>query len=168
MASATSWTVGIDPGTYESGVAVIDSETLAPILAVKIKNEETVATLKQTFADHGIDPADADFAIEGVTSYGRPVGRETFQTCEWIGRYDEQLRAWTGRYPERVYRIEEKKCLCGTGRARDADIRRALIGAIGPIGTKKNPGPLYNVTRDAWSAIAVAVTHIEKERDKKS
>ena len=162
------YTVGIDPGTYESGVAVIDNETLAPILAVKVKNEKAVATLTQTLTDHGISPADVAFAIEAVTSYGRPVGREVFQTCEWIGRYEEQIKTWTGRYPELVYRIEEKKCLCGTGKAKDKDIRRALIGAIGPIGTKANPGPLYGVTRDAWSAIAVAVTHIEKGRDKES
>ena len=164
MVSATRYTVGIDPGTYESGVAVISNTTLAPILAVKIKNDETVATLRKALAEHGITTADVAFAVEGVTSYGRPVGREVFQTCEWIGRYEEQIKTWTGRYPERVYRIEEKKCLCGTGKAKDKDIRRALIGAIGPIGTKSNPGPLYGVARDAWSAVAVAVTHIEKGR----
>lgn len=166
MASATRYTAGIDPGTRESGLAVIDTESLTPLIAVKIDNEKVTATLEKTMTEHGITPDEIEIAMEAVTSYGRPVGRETFDTCTWMGRFDEQLKKLTGRYPERVYRIEERKVLCGTGRAKDADIRRALIDRIGEPGTKKRPGPTYGIYRDAWSAVAVAVTHIEKERER--
>lgn len=166
MASATRYTAGIDPGTRESGLAVIDTESLTPLIAVKIDNMEITATLAKTMTEHGITPDEIEIAMEAVTSYGRPVGRETFDTCTWMGRFDEQLKKLTGRYPERVYRIEERKVLCGSGKATDKDIRRALIDRIGEPGTKKRPGPTYGIYRDAWSAVAVAVTHIEKGRER--
>ena len=161
---ATRYTAGIDPGTRESGLAVIDTESMTPLIAVKISNSEVTATLEKTMTSHGIAPDEIDIAMEAIASYGKPVGRETFETCVWIGRMDEQIAGLIGRYPDKVYRREEKMTLCGTIRARDSDIRSALINLIGPVGTAKNPGPLYGVYRDAWSAIAVAVKKKKKGR----
>jgi len=56
--------------------------------------------------------------------------------------------------------------LCKNNRAKDANIRQALLdrfpatggGKAPQIGTKKQPGPLYGVTSHLWSALAVAVT----------
>jgi hypothetical protein len=42
-------------------------------------------------------------------------------------------------------------------RAKDPNVRQALLDKIGPVGTKKNPGPLYGVSGHGWSALAVAV-----------
>ena len=49
---------------------------------------------------------------------------------------------------------------------RDANIRQALIDRYGPgkdraIGRKLSPGPLYGLSGDCWSALAVAVTTTE-------
>jgi hypothetical protein len=94
-----------------------------------------------------------------VASYGMPVGREVFETCVWIGRFQQ---SW--RYPEAVklvYRRDVKLHLCGNSRAKDANIRQALIDKLGPVGTKSAPGPLYGVKSHAWAAVAVAVTAYE-------
>ena len=40
-------------------------------------------------------------------------------------------------------------------KAKDSNIRQALIDRFGPVGTKKNPGWFYGVSKDVWAAIAV-------------
>lgn len=100
--------------------------------------------------------ADDVLAIEMIASYGMAVGREVFETCVWIGRF---LQTW--RKPEAVklvYRKDVKLHLCGNTRAKDPNVRQALLDKVGPQGTKKIPGPTYGVKSHAWSALAVAVT----------
>ncbi|MGH7470493.1 MAG: hypothetical protein ACRENP_21315 [Longimicrobiales bacterium] len=48
--------------------------------------------------------------------------------------------------------------LCKNPKAKDQNIRQALIDLLGAPGTKKNPGPTYGISGDAWSALAIAVT----------
>jgi hypothetical protein len=55
-----------------------------------------------------------------------------------------------------------KLALCGDSRAKDANIRQALIDRFGgsaAIGRKANPGPLYGISPDVRSALAIAVTY---------
>lgn len=95
-------------------------------------------------------------AIEMIASYGLAVGREVFETCVWIGRFQQ---AWRQPSDVRlVYRRDVKLHLCGSPRAKDANIRQALIDKVGPQGTKKAPGPTYGVRSHAWAALGVAVT----------
>lgn len=103
-------------------------------------------------------------AIEMIASYGMPVGAEVFETCVWIGRFTEALYQ-KGITVEYVYRKQVKMHLCNSMKAKDGNIRQALIDKLGNCGTKKQPGPLYGVSKDIWSALAVAVTFTElKER----
>lgn len=124
-------------------------------------------------ADHGVFQNDdmlsfldswpyfgTTLAIEAISSFGMPVGREVFDTCIWIGRFQQ---AW--RHPDEVrliYRKDVKIALCGSPRAKDANIRQALIDLFGgkakAIGKKSAPGPLYGVKTHAWAALGVAVT----------
>ncbi len=113
---------------------------------------ETLANVRNPVASH--------LAIEMIASYGMPVGKEIFETCVWIGRF---VQAWGGPFTQ-VYRRDVKLHLCGQPRAKDANIRAALIDKFGPgkgkaIGTKKSPGPLYGMTADCWAALGVAVTY---------
>ncbi|HBC95047.1 MAG TPA: hypothetical protein DCZ10_19680, partial [Pelotomaculum sp.] len=62
---------------------------------------------------------------------------------------------------ERVYRKDEKINLCGSMRAKDGNIRQALIDRFGIVGTKKSPGWFYGVSKDVWAAIAVGVTYYD-------
>lgn len=95
-------------------------------------------------------------AIEMIASYGMAVGREVFETCVWIGRFQQ---AWPD--PEAVhlvYRKDVKMHLCGSTRAKDPNIRQALLDKLGPQGTKRAPGATYGVRSHAWAALGVAVT----------
>lgn len=103
-------------------------------------------------------------AVEMIASYGMPVGREVFETCVWIGRFQQ---AWHSPNEVRlVYRRDVKLHLCGTSKAKDPNVRQALIdlfpptggGAVRQIGTKAQPGPLYGVSSHAWPALGVAIT----------
>jgi hypothetical protein len=92
-------------------------------------------------------------AIEMIASYGMAVGASTFETCVWIGRFTEIARI----EPTLCYRKDIKLFLCGTMRAKDANIRQALLDLIGPQGTKAQPGPTYGIKSHTWAALAVAV-----------
>ena len=96
-------------------------------------------------------------AIEMIASYGMAVGASVFGTCVEIGRMVEVATA-NGTAPQLVFRKDVKLHVCGTPRAKDTNVRQALIDAYGPVGTKKTPGPLYGVKSHVWAALAVAVT----------
>lgn len=95
--------------------------------------------------------------IEKVESYGMAVGAEVFDTVLWAGRFAEAAhRVPVVLLPRRAVKL----ALCGDSRARDANIRAALIDRFGGSaarGRKAAPGPLYGISRDVWSALAVAV-----------
>ena len=55
--------------------------------------------------------------------------------------------------------------LCYDSRAKDGNIRQALIDRFGPVGTKKAPGWFYGVSKDVWAAVAVGVTWADKQRE---
>lgn len=93
-------------------------------------------------------------AVEMVACYGMPVGKEVFETCVNIGRIVEIC------YPKpvrMVYRRDIKLHLCGSARAKDANIRQALIDRVGPQGKKHSPGPTYGLARHDWAALAIAI-----------
>lgn len=140
--------LAIDAGTHESGYAVYMA---GGVLASGVLPNEEILNL--------IRVSDADLlAIEKIVSYGKAVGQETFDTCVWMGR---MAQCWP--CPDEVVwvpRFNVKKYICGTGRAKDPQVRESLIKLIGPQGTKKSPGPTYGVKSHAWSALAVAVTAI--------
>jgi hypothetical protein len=84
-----------------------------------------------------------------------------FRTVWWTGRFAETWYAAGNGEPVAVYRKDVKLHLCGSPRAKDPNIRQALIdrwgGKAAAIGNAKNPGPLYGVKSHAWAALAVAV-----------
>lgn len=149
--------IAIDPGTEKSGWCVFDGAVVAA--SGVMSNAEMLTYLQRKHFEingHGL-------AIEMIASYGMPVGREVFETCLWIGRF---IQAW--HQPETVqliYRRDVKTHLCGTAKAKDANVRRALLdrfprlggGKTPQVGTKAAPGPLYGVSTHAWSALAVAM-----------
>ena len=96
-------------------------------------------------------------AIEMIASYGMAVGASVFNTCVEIGRMVEVAKAH-GVDAELIFRKDVKLHVCGSPRAKDANIRQALMDTYGPVGTKKEPGPLYGVKSHVWAALAVAVT----------
>ena len=141
---------GIDPGPAKSGF-VIYNDTGAVIHSGVLDNEDMLDLVAELEAD--------ELAIEMVASYGMPVGREVFETCVWIGRFQQ---AWRDPGDVRlVYRRDVKLELCGSARAKDPNVRQALLDRVGKPGTKRQPGPTYGVKGDAWAALAVAVVALE-------
>ena len=102
---------------------------------------------------------------EQIESYGMPVGKSVFDTCVWTGVF---WGASNGEF-RWMPRKNVKMHLCNSMRAKDSNIRQALIdkfpatggGKCPQIGTKKQPGPLFGISGDLWSALAVAVTYAE-------
>ena len=143
--------LAIDPGNTQSAYALLDAE-LRPVSFGIMLNEMLLEKLysQEFYYD--------DLAIEMVASYGMPVGREVFDTVLWIGRFYEAAHG----DKHLVFRMEEKINLCHDSRAKDANIRQALIDRFGPVGTKKDPGWFYGVKKDVWAAIAVGVTLADK------
>jgi hypothetical protein len=149
--------VAIDPGTTHSGWVSLDGNGYV-VRAGVLANEVLLEQLGQSLEEHR-----QTLAIEWVSSFGMPVGREVFETCRWVGRFQE---AWhTPRDVVLITRAEVKRSLCNSARAKDPNVRQALIdlypptggGSVPQIGTAKRRGPLYGVSSHAWSALAVAV-----------
>jgi len=145
-------TIAIDPGTTESAYAILD-DALKPVEMDIVPNPVLLRLI-------GERPAD-NMAVEWIESYGMAVGREMFETVFWIGRFWEAALD-AGMMPWKVTRREVKLNLCHSARAKDANIRQALIDRFGPVGTKKEPGHFYGAKSHIWSAIAVGVTFADR------
>ena len=148
--------LAIDPGPSESAYVLFNGSI--PYEGHVMPNEE----LRRYVRAVGLP---ADVAIEGIACYGMPVGKETFDTCIWIGRF---IEAHGGTHSI-IYRPEVKQHLCRSARAKDVNVRQALIDRFGPgkdkaIGRKASPGPLYGIKSHCWSALAVAVTWWDTKR----
>jgi hypothetical protein len=146
--------IAIDPGTTESAVVIWDH------LMEKI--EEQAILPNKTLLDSLPDMTyrSSWMVIEKVASYGMPVGADVFETVFWSGRFAQAAHGLVK--VERITRQEVKMHLCHSMRAKDTNIRQALIDRYGEVGTKKNPGKLYGISKDKWAALAVAVTYGDK------
>lgn len=146
--------LAIDPGNIESAYVLMDSETYKPIYFEKIKNDEFLELLTSYVYDFCV--------IEMIASYGMAVGKSVFDTCVWIGRFMQEASRISD--VDFIYRAEEKMNLCYSMKAKDSNIRQALIDRFGEVGTKKNPGFFYGFKKDIWAAFAVGVTYLDKKK----
>ena len=105
-------------------------------------------------------------AIEQIASFGMPVGQEVFETVHWAGRF-HQWALQSGKRVLRIKRHEVKAHLCRDSKARDSNVRQALLDRCGPQGTKKSQGPTYGLRKDEWSALAIAVTAHDRLKGEK-
>jgi hypothetical protein len=149
--------LAIDPGPTESAWVEYDPDRRMPGEWTKEPNWKAIDRISDYYDG---------LAVEMIASYGMAVGAEVFETCVWVGRFLERWASQTdGAEATRVFRREVKLHLCGSARAKDANIRQALIDRYGgkekAIGKKASPGPLYGMSGDCWSALAVAVTAAE-------
>jgi len=144
--------LAIDPGPEKSAWVLYNSDSQEPIVQMGIEeNDDLILRALNEEFEIEID----EVVIEMVASYGMAVGASVFETCVTIGRFVQLFN----RLPvNMMYRKDVKMHLCQSMRAKDANIRQALLDRLGPQGTKKNPGPTYGISKDIWSALAVAVT----------
>lgn len=157
----TEFLLAIDPGNEQSAFVVLDVETCVPVAFGKEFNEELASRLASLVSrvDHVV--------IEMVASYGMPVGKEVFETCVQIGRFMEIAHAG-GIDAERLYRLDVKLHLCHDSRAKDSNVRQALVDRFAPAasnhgkGSKADPSVFYGFARDTWAAMAIGVCFADR------
>lgn len=154
--------IAIDPGNEQSGV-VLMSDDYRPVRFGKLDNDSVLGFM------HEASDAEA-VVIEMVSSYGMPVGRSVFDTCVWIGRFTA-LAIDKGVPYEYIERPEVKLNICGQRRAKDANIRQALIDRFAEHdyetgkGTKKDPDWFFGFKADVWQAYALGVTWLDRKAE---
>lgn len=160
--------LAIDPGSERSAWLLWDGRVVDFGLE---DNDSVLAFCRQiqlTYDRDGIGAAGTVKAspdvvvIEQMRGFLRTAGLEVFETCRWAGRFEEAA------HPTRVELLGRKEVvthLTGSARSGDVDVRAALIdrfGGVGgkaaAIGLKASPGPLFGISKDVWSALAIALT----------
>lgn len=145
--------LAIDPGSEQSAYCLM-TNNYYPEQIGKVDNEDLLKIIKEE--SYGT------LVVEMVACYGMAVGKSIFETCVWIGRF---IEAHDGKF-EYIYRREEKINLCNSMKAKDSNIRQALIDRFGVVGVKANKGWFYGFKSDIWSSYAVGVTYLDKEMNK--
>lgn len=152
--------LAIDPGPVESAWAILSCGLNGGLPAVLTFGKKPNDLEVRYLVGEWSKVANMRCIVETVASYGMPVGASIFETCRWEGRFRE---VW-GRPVHRIARKDVKLQLCGSARAKDPNVRQALIDLYGgvegkakAIGLKAFPGPLYGVATDVWAALAVGV-----------
>jgi hypothetical protein len=158
--------LAIDPGSERSGFVVWDTTTSSPSSFGKLSNQELLEDLRRG--------PDVDVVvIEKFLSMGRIVGTEVFDAVRWSGRFEEAIeRRNTGGPFDAplpvvyINRSTVRATLCRDATVKDANVRAAILERFGgktqAIGTKAAPGPLHGMAADVWSALALALTHADR------
>ena len=157
--SEVSITYCVDPGTLQSALVTLrrgGPHGYDVLDARMFLNGVLLAELARA-------PVGATFVCERLQAMGMPIGNETIDTIFWSGRFYE---AWPGASTRfLVTRGQVKIHLCGTMRAKDANVRAVLMDRFGGSnakGTKRQPGPLYGLSGHHFSALAVGVTWLDQ------
>lgn len=120
--------LAIDPGNVKSGWVVFDGEK--PIEWGWDENRAVLCNIDALSSEAGFT-----LLIEDVTHMGMAVGKDVFETVRWSGRFDFNESAIF------IPRNDVKMTLCGNVRAKDPNIRQAVIDRYGgdavAIGGKK-------------------------------
>lgn len=146
----------IDPGTEQSALVRVEHGVISGYIFPNenLLNEE----LPMLGAGH--------LVIEAIESYGMAVGREVFATVFWSGRF---AQAWDRRHDctwSMLPRRDVKLTLCGSPKAKDANIRAALLDRYGGVSSAKKGGRLYGIRSHLWAALAVAETYKQLQAEK--
>jgi hypothetical protein len=161
--------LAIDPGNEYSAYVLYKEG------AVLCKGKHLNADVWAVAHNYGSSPDGWVMAIEMPACYGMAVGETVFDTCRWVGIFQDTFGVHKTHLVYRKARNKEDGIegvcmhICKNNRAKDSNIRQAIIdrypatggGKTPQIGTKAQPGPLYGVSADIWAALAVAITFSE-------
>lgn len=156
--------LAFDPGDQFTAYCLIDDDR-RPVEHGKVQNEEALRYLYGRFDEETKLEA---VVIEMVASYGMAVGKSVFETCVMIGRLTEAAKT-IGVPVDYIYRMEEKVTICHDSKAKDSNIRQALIDRFAQHdlkngkGTKKDPDWFYGFAKDVWQSYAVGIAWLDKK-----
>jgi hypothetical protein len=152
--------LALDVGTDSSGYCLMGRNNYIPYEFGKVDNNTLLNSIVKMWLYDAL-------VYEEFQSYGMAIGKSTITSITWNGRFiqaaDERHIPF---YP--LYRLEEKLNLCGTAKAKDANLRQAMIDRFAKFdfkngkGTKANQDWFYGFSKDAWSAAIIGVTFIDK------
>lgn len=156
--------IAIDPGLRQSAYVTWDGKVVWQ--KGLIPNEDMcsfldIPAIRRDPAGYG-----GELVIEWIGHYGTgmPAGKDVFETCKWIGRFEQAWKGNSQLVPVHFVRRQTVKThLCGKATAKDGNIIQALVDRFAPLepnrgkGTKKAPGFFYGFKADIWQAMAVAV-----------
>lgn len=146
--------IGIDPGNIESAYCILDNGSISE--TAKLPN----GSFWETVSEFTSEPCVV--YLEDIQAMGMSVGQEVFDTAKQIGRL-QLLMEQSGVEYVMIKRTEVKLHHCNTTRAKDTNIRAALIERFGDKGTKSNKGFFFGVSgSDQWSACAIALAGNDK------
>jgi hypothetical protein len=158
--------LAIDPGTFASGVVVLDACTYRPLYAEKVDNKHFIRAVSDILPGNHDDNTSAVIEMVGHYGTGMPAGAEVFDTCVWIGRFWQRLEQ-LGVPVTVLPRKQVKLALCGHANAKDPHVIISLTDrfAYGQPnhgkGTKANPGWFYGFKADIWQAYALGVACLD-------
>jgi hypothetical protein len=141
--------LALDPGPTESAWVRLQDGALAG--AAKQPNEDVLAMLAGYRGGRDV------LVIERIASYGMSVGETVFETVYWSGRFAQAFGGWVERLP----RMAVKMHLCHSPRAKDTNIRQAIIDRYGGPACTKKGGKLYGIRADMWAALAVGLCWLD-------
>lgn len=165
--------LAIDPGDVQSAFVFMDMETYKPLYFAKEKNTQAAIDMCEYIVKanaYGHKEV-TSVACEMIASYGMGVGAHIFQTCVEIGKFIITLEQ-IGCKVDYIYRKDEKMNICKSMKAKDSNIRIALIDRFAQFdkksgkGTKKNPDWFYGFSADCWQAYAVGTTWLDIQNGK--
>ena len=156
-----NYTIAIDPGHEQSAFVQLYGDGKLPELGDYgiLENAQLLRSI-ETWAEIAVAEFVIEFVIEKIASYGMAVGAEVFETCVWTGRFLHAIETREGKVT-RIPRIDVKGQICRDSRAKDSNVRQALIDRYGGPSTVKKGGVLHGVSKDVWAALAVGVTYWE-------
>ena len=150
--------IAIDPGQIESGYIVIDrSWGKISFKEFGIISNDDIFSLFEKYSINN-----PEVVIEMINPMGMRIGQSTIATIFWIGRFFEKAKNLNCK-PTLIERQIVKKTICPKIKSNDSIIRATMIKRYGEQGTKKNPGPTYNIKSHIWQALAVLTTHFIRE-----
>lgn len=159
--------MAIDPGPTKSGLVVLELRRARR----NARPDEMPRMLESDVAEnhdllHMLWSWQHPVIVEAMATYqSSAVGRSTFSTLWWVGRFHQTLlnRGITPLYALRPDVLRE---LTGSSKAKKKAMHDTLRHRYGDgtnrsvKGTKKNPGPLYGIKSHAWDALALGLAHL--------
>lgn len=143
----------IDPGSAESAMVAFTGKSIA--WACIKPNTELLEMIRSQESALALNGQTVHIELIGHYGKGMPAGRDVFDTCIYIGELKEACRA-QGAATNLVLRATIKTHICGSPKAKDANVKQALRDKWGDKGTMKNPGFFFGFRDDMWQAFALA------------
>ena len=152
--------LGIDPGTTESGVCLIEAKNVHMpniLKAEKTENSNLFSQILLLWLEKDTGKR-LEVVIEGMANQSRAFGQSSIETCYFIGRLLEHCSRKD--IPVTLYkRHEYGRFFVSNGLLKDATLRAALETIYGPSAKKTDPLYVLRGASDKRSAFALAKYH---------